>query len=61
MTVSTFELRQYEVSKAMTVARIAVRTTLIPMTFGTFEALGGRGGDTMGAGVGTRRAGAYKP
>ena len=38
MIVRTFELRQhYEVPKAITVARVAMRTTLIPVTIGTFE------------------------
>ena len=38
MTVTTFKLRQqYEVSKAMTVARIAMSTTLMPVTVDTFE------------------------
>ena len=38
MTVTTFKLRQqYEVSKAMTVARIAMSTTLMPVTVDTSE------------------------
>ena len=36
--VTTFKMRQlYEASKAMRVARTAVRTTPIPVTVGTFE------------------------
>ena len=38
MTVTTFKLRQqYEVSKAMTVGRIAMSTTLMPVTVDTVE------------------------
>ena len=38
MTVTSFKLRQqYEVSKAMTVARIAMRTNLMTVTVDTFE------------------------
>ena len=38
MTVTTFKLRQqYDVSKAMTVARIAMSNTLMPVTVDTFS------------------------
>ena len=38
MIVTTFKPgQQYEVSKAMTVARIAMSTTLMPVTVNTFE------------------------
>ena len=38
MIVTIFKMRQrYEVSKAMTVVRTAIRTTLIPVTVVAFE------------------------
>ena len=38
VNVKRFKMRQrYEVSKAMTVVRTAIRTTLILVTVGTFE------------------------
>ena len=38
MAVNILKLRQqYEISKAMTVARIAIRTALIPVTVDIFE------------------------
>ena len=38
MIVKIFKMRQqYAVSKAMTVVRTAIRTTLIPVTVVTFE------------------------
>ena len=49
----------------MTVTRMATPRGPIPVTVGTFEASGGRGGGVIplggGGGVGTRSADAYNP
>ena len=54
----SYEEGSFQASKTMTVTRMATPRGPIPVTVDTLEA---SGGDTLGAGVGTRSADAYKP